>query len=173
MIEVTIRPERAGDEQAIYLVNAEAFETEAEAKLVDELRRAGANVVSLVAEVRGEMVGHVLFTEVTVESQAGEGDWTAVGLAPVAVLPGFQGEGIGGRLCRAGLEACREKGYGVAIVLGHADYYPRFGFEPGVNYGIRWEHEVPDDVFMVMELCGGALAGTRGVVKFHKAFEGV
>lgn len=171
MTQTTIRPEQPGDEPAIHCVHAAAFETDAEAKLVDELRRARAHVVSMVAQVAEQIVGHVLFTKVTVTSDAG--DWAALGLAPVAVLPEFQRQGIGTQLCRAALETCRAQGHGVAIVLGHAEYYPRFGFEPAVKRGIRWEHDVPDDAFMVLQLQPGALAGKIGVVRFHQAFAAV
>jgi len=76
-------------------------------------------------------------------------------------------------LVEVGLAACREAGHGIVIVLGHPDYYPRFGFRPATLYGIRWEHDAPDEAFMVVELREGTLDGVRGVARYHPAFEGV
>lgn len=94
----------------------------------------------------------------------------ALGLAPMAVLPAYQRIGIGFRLVSACLQACRQTRYGLVVVLGHPSYYPRFGFVPSKPYGIVWEYDVPEEAFMVQELKEGALAQTRGVVKYHPAF---
>jgi len=93
-------------------------------------------------------------------------------LGPMAVLPERQGEGIGGALVRAGLAACRAAGYDLCIVLGHAEYYPRFGFRPSAPFGIRWEHGA-EAHFMVLELRPGALAGRGGVARYRPEFDGV
>ena len=168
---VSVRPERPEDEPDIYHVNREAFGRDEEAGLVDAVRRAGAAILSLVADRDGQVVGHILFSPVTIEGE--EETYPAVGLGPMAVLPDYQGQGIGSQLVEAGLAACHEISYGIVIVLGHPDYYPRFGFRPATLHGIRWEHDVPDEVFMVVELRKGALAGVSGIVSYHPAFEGV
>ena len=92
----------------------------------------------------------------------------AVGLAPLAVDPDCQRRGIGSRLVAQGLDRCRESGYRIAVVLGHPAYYPRFGFVPARLHGIRFEMEVSDDAFMVLELEPGALAGCTGVARYVK-----
>jgi len=93
-----------------------------------------------------------------------------MGLAPMAVLPAKQRQGIGTALVRAGLEECRRLSFEAVIVLGHADYYPRFGFVPASRYGLTCEYDVPDDVFMVLELSAGTLEGRSGVIRYHAAF---
>jgi putative acetyltransferase len=94
----------------------------------------------------------------------------ALGLAPMAILPAYQRQGIGSQLVEAGLTACHHTPYGVVVVLGHPHYYPRFGFAPAKPLGIVWEHDVPEEVFMVKEIQEGALAQTRGVVKYRPEF---
>lgn len=168
---MVIRQERPEDIPLIWRVNAAAFGRAAEAELVDALREQGAALISLVAEEAGEIVGHILFSPVSIE--ADEGTQTAVALGPMGVLPAYQGRGIGSRLVTAGLEACRSAGHGVVIVLGHPGFYPRFGFVPAVRHGIRWERDVPDEVFMVAELLPGALEGVGGVVHYRPEFDKV
>lgn len=110
------------------------------------------------------VVGHILFIHVTIESRGTS--FTAVGLGPMAVLPAHQRKGIGLQLVRAGLEECRLLGHEDVVVLGHPDYYPRFGFVRASTYGIRWEHDAPYEAFMVLELRRGALSGIIGMVKY-------
>jgi putative acetyltransferase len=165
---LTIRQERLEDIPAIWQVNAAAFGHSAEADLVDALRRRGVVTLSLVATEGGQVIGHILFTPITIEA---ENDMhTATALGPLAVLPLHQNKGIGSRLVRVGLDALREARHGVVIVLGHAAYYPRFGFVPASRHGIRWDRDVPDDVFMVVELLPGALDGVGGVVHYQPEF---
>jgi putative acetyltransferase len=166
-----IRPEGPDDIPAIWRLNEAAFGRAAEADLVDALRRRGAVTLSLVAEENGQLVGHVLFSPVTIEAE--QETHTAVALGPLAVLPAFQGRGIGSQLVIAGLEACRYAGHGVVIVLGHPHYYPRFGFEPASRHGIRWDRDVADDVFMVAELLPEELQDVRGVVRYQPEFNAV
>jgi putative acetyltransferase len=166
-----IRFETDDDIAAIQTVNRLAFGREGEGLLVDALRARGAVICSLVAEEGGAVVGHVLFSPAVLDD---EGRHTAVaGLGPVAVRPDFQRRGIGDALIRAGLAICRERGYSLAVVLGHPDYYPRFGFRPSRPLGIRWEHNAPEAAFMVMELRAGALAGARGIVHYQPEFDDV
>jgi putative acetyltransferase len=170
---VAIRPERPGDRAAIFAVHASAFPTDAEACLVDRLRDAGAATISLVAERDGRVVGHVLFSPVRVVGEAGVA-FGALGLAPVAVVPELQKDGIGGALIRAGFDACRAGGHPIVFVLGHPPYYPRFGFEPASRYGLSYEGRPQfSPAFFVRELEPGALAGRGGVVHYHAAFAGL
>jgi len=167
---VAIRPERESDRAAIFAIHAAAFPTDAEAKLVDRLRDAGAATVSLVAEAEGRVVGHILFSPVRIVAPEG-GESAAIGLAPVAVAPSLQNAGIGGALIRAGLDACRAAGHTIVFVLGHPPYYPRFGFEPASKCGLSYEGGPKfSPAFFVRELEPGALAGRRGVVHYHAAF---
>jgi putative acetyltransferase len=167
----TIRAEAEGDEAAVRRVNELAFERAGEADLVDALRRGGAQLVSLVAEEGGRVVGHILFSPVTVESDAG--DWGALGLGPMAVLPERQGRGVGSALVREGLKECARLGREVVFVLGHADYYPRFGFRAAARDGIGCEFPAPDENFMVAELRPGALGGRTGLVRYAPEFRDV
>lgn len=171
MSDIVIRPERPGDEAAIRHVNELAFGRPAEAKLVDALRANGAMTLSLVAEQGGQIVGHILFSPVTITSDSGV--TTAVGLAPMAVVPSLQRGGVGAQLVRAGLDTLREAGHEAVIVLGHSDYYPRFGFERASRFGISWEIDCPDEAFMAVELKLGALKGKSGVVQYRHEFNDV
>ena len=165
---VTIRQEEAGDAAAIRCVVQEAFGGSAEADLIDALRTHGKLKLSLVAVREGQVAGHLLFTEVTIESVGSS--LNALGLAPLAVKPEFQRQGVGSALMRHGLAQCRELGYGAVIVLGHVQYYPKFGFLPASRYGLRCEYEVPEDVFMALELRAGALLGIGGLVRYQPEF---
>ena len=164
---MTIRPERAGDTGAIRAVNEAAFETSVEANLVDLLRDQASPLVSLVAEIDGAIRGHILFSPMALASG---GEAIVMGLAPMAVAPAHQRRGLGSALVLAGIESCRELPCDALVVLGHAAYYPRFGFQPASRFGLRSEYDVPDEVFMALELTPGALAGQSGTVRYHPAF---
>jgi putative acetyltransferase len=168
---VIIRREEPGDAAAIRQVNERAFGQPAEANLVDALRRHNKVVLSLVAVLNDQIIGHILFSPVSIESEGGS--LSAVGLAPMAVLPEYQKQGIGSWLIRVGLDECRQAGHPVVIVVGHAEYYPRFGFVPASKYGLKCEYNVPDDVFLALELREGALLGRAGVVKYQPEFNEV
>jgi putative acetyltransferase len=168
---VAILHERPEDANAIRFVLEEAFGQSIEADLVDALRRRGALTLSLVALREDEVVGHIVFSPVTIESP--ESRFDAIGLGPMAVLPPYQGKGIGSQLVRIGLEQCRQAGHEIVVVLGHPDFYGRFGFVPTRHRGLHCEFDVPDGVFMVMELRQGALAGRGGLVKYQPEFTSV
>ena len=168
---IVIRAENIEDQAEIRRVNDLAFARSNEANLVDGLREHAAPIISLVGALDGKVVGHIFFSPVTVESE--EAAFTAMGLASMAVLPAHQNQGVGSLLIREGLKECLRLGYDIVVVLGHANYYPRFGFEPASSKGLRSEYDVPDEVFMVTELKPGALAGCSGLVKYHPEFSKV
>ena len=165
-----IRAEEETDRVAVYAVNVSAFETASEADLVDALRVQAQPVVSLVFVDNGEIVGHIMFSPV---SLLGLPNLKLMGLAPMAVAPAHQRKGIGSALVRAGLERCRQLGFAAVVVLGHPEYYPRFGFLPSSRFGIDSEFEVPEDVFMVKALQPGALNEKTGKVKYHAVFSNI
>ncbi len=161
-----VRPETAADTDAVHRLNATAFPTDAEAGLVDRLRASGSTCISLVADSDQAIAGHILFSPVTLNDQS----LNLMGLAPMAVAPDLQRNGIGTQLVEAGLAACRDTGVGGVAVLGHPEFYPRFGFAPASGFGIDCEYDVPDDVFMMMELQAGYLDGKTGTIRYHPAF---
>lgn len=168
---IIVRPEDPSDYAAIYEVNRYAFGQDNEAELVEALRRSPEFIpeLSLVAEVAGCVVGHILFspTVITARTQA----VPTLLLAPMAVDPDHQRRGVGSALVREGLDACRRLGHTSVIVLGHAGYYPRFGFVPAIPKGIVPPFSVPEDAFMVCELIPGTLDGVQGTVRFPPAFD--
>jgi putative acetyltransferase len=168
---LVIRPEKPEDIESIRNINRQAFGQENESKLVDKLRNRGALTISLVAVWDSELVGHIAFSPVVVES--GTSGFTAIALAPMAVLPAHQRKGIGLQLVQAGLEECRRLGHEIVFLVGHPDYYPRFGFVPAKPKGVDCEFEVPEEAWMILELREGALAGRRGIVKFEPEFKEV
>ena len=163
-----IRLEIPDDIASVHRVNKEAFGDIGEAEIVDKLRNRGVLTLSLVATDGNKVIGHISLSPVTVA--ADPSSFQAMSLAPMSVLPHYQRQGIGSQLVRAGLEECRRLGHEIVVVLGHADYYPRFGFIPAKSKGIDCEFEVPDDAWMVLELREGALAGRSGIVKFQPEF---
>ena len=165
---MTVRPERPGDVAAIRRVNEAAFGRAAEADLVDALRAHGRVSRSLVAERAGMIVGHILFSPVRIDS--GRTSTAAIGLAPMAVLPAHQRAGIGSLLVRTGLAECGRAGHGCVVVLGHPEYYPRFGFVPASRHGLAWEHSAPDEAFMVLPFREDAIAAGGGVVRYAPEF---
>jgi putative acetyltransferase len=164
---MTIRAEQAGDAAAIYSLHCAAFPTDAEARLVDRLRDNGNARISLVAEDEGLLVGHILFSPVSIVGHPGDG--SGLGLAPVAVLPDHQHLGIGSSLIRAGLAACRHAGYRFIVLLGHPAYYPRFGFQKASLVGLRNEYGA-DEAFMILQLLPGSLPVGGGLVKYGTEF---
>jgi putative acetyltransferase len=165
-----IRIEEPIDYAPVHAVNVSAFETPAEANLVEVLRKEAHPVVSLVAEDESTIVGHIMFSPVSLSDHV---DLKIMGLGPMAVVPTQQRKAIGSMLVKAGLERCKALGFGAVIVLGHIGYYPRFGFTPAIHFGIKCEYEVPQDAFMVKELQPGYLQGAQGIIQYHSAFKDV
>ena len=162
-----VRAEQKEDIAAIQAIHLSAFPEDGESKLVDRLRENAQPLISLVAEMDGKLVGHILFSPLTLGSKP---SLQLMGLAPMAVLPACQRQGIGSALIEAGLEQCRLNHIGAVAVLGHPDYYPRFGFSASSNYSIKSEYDVPEEVFMIIELKKGYLKDCHGTVSYHEEF---
>lgn len=171
MSAIEIRHELPSDQEAIYRINERAFGRADEAGLVDALRSQTDALISLVAEAGGRLTGHILFSPVQIEDPAKPSQRPAMGLAPMAVDPDFQRQGIGSKLVRAGLDACLQIGEPVVFVLGHPDYYPRFGFRPAAPLGLHYRDHRFDSAFMIAELRPGALLGRTGWVRYLPAIE--
>ncbi|MBO2454651.1 N-acetyltransferase [Actinomadura barringtoniae] len=162
----TTRTETGRDIAAVHAVNAAAFEQPAEAELVDALRTDPAWLPGLswvAEEPGGRVIGYALLTRCHVDEAE------ALALAPVAVLPGFQKRGVGDAVVRAALDAARDQGERLAVVLGHPDYYPRFGFERASGLGIKAAFEYPDEALMALVLDGASTA-PAGTVRYAAPF---
>ncbi len=165
-LDFHIRDEQLRDRPEVWKVNEAAFGRSDEADLVDRLREEGVVLLSLVAEFDGQIVGHILFSRISIETA--QGTVPAVSLAPIAVLPSHQGRQIGSHLIRHGLVELRARGERIAIVLGHKHYYPRFGFAS--EKARHLSNPFPPDAFMAVELSEGALVDVRGTVRYPAAF---
>jgi putative acetyltransferase len=164
--DVIIRAETASDQSMIWQVNEAAFGSAEEADLVEALRTEGVVLLSVVAELDRQVVGHILFSRMSIETPTEV--IAAVALAPMAVLPRYQRQGVGGRLLRYGLDALRALGERIVIVVGHPAYYPRFGFS--TEQARSLESPFPPDAFMALELSPGALDRIRGRVRYPQPF---
>ena len=162
-MHITIRKEEAKDIEQVREIVRAAFPGDAESQLVDVLRANGKAIISLVAANGEEVLGHILFSPVTT---APPSEGTGLGLAPVAVRPDVQSQGIGSRLIRDGLQACKELGFDYCVVLGSPDYYQRFGFERASPLGIRNEYGI-DHEFMVIRF---SERGVSGLVQYASEF---
>ena len=154
--------------EAVRNINIAAFGRENEANLVDRLR-GSASTFSFVALLSDRIVGHIFFSPVVVEGKCSR-NLSIVGLAPLAVLPNYQRQGIGTLLIRQGLKECARSGFNAVVVLGHPDFYSRFGFIPASRKSLKCEYDVPDEAFMVLELESGALEDCSGTVKYRSEF---
>lgn len=167
---IEIRFEKPTDFEEVFRVNELAFGRKNEAELVNRLR-ASAPYISLVAVENDKIVGHIFFSPLTFAPKNEK--IKAFGLAPMAVLPEFQNQKIGSRIVERGLEECRKSNIEAVFVLGHPKFYPRFGFNKAVVKNFKSEYNVPDEVFMVLEIVPNSLDGLSGTVKYHSAFSEV
>jgi len=165
---IKIRKETGQDVPAIRTVNEKAFGQSNEADIIEQLRKSCAPFLSLVAEQNDQIIGHILFTPVTIETD--KGTYQGMGLAPMAVLPEHQNKGIGSSLINEGLKAIRSSGTAFVVVLGHPNYYPKFGFEPSSKYAIRCEWEVPEEAFMVLFFDPSKAKDICGIAKYRSEF---
>lgn len=172
---INIRKEVANDHKAVFKLIKKAFASEAvsdhkEQFLVERLRKSAAFIpeLSLVAEVNREIVGHILLTKIKIKNETSE--FGSLALAPVSVLPSFQGKGIGGKLITTAHQQAKALGYQSIVLLGHETYYPKFGYQQADNYGIKLPFDVPKENCMVIELVENGLNGAYGVVEYPQAF---
>lgn len=163
----SFRPETPADRDAIRQVNQDAFGGDEEARLVDALREGGYVRLSLAAEAEGRIVGHIVFSELAILTD--DGAVAALALAPMAVLPELQRRGIGSELVRRGLDACGQQGHRIVIVLGHPEFYPRFGFSSDLARPLQAPYSGP--AWMALELTPGALEGIAGRVVYPPPFQ--
>ena len=169
MQPIKVRAEVADDYRAIDVVNLSAFEGEAEAQLVDELRKSDGFIpdLSLVAELNGRVVGHVVLSRVKLKTSQGNSEILALG--PMSVVPSQSHRGIGSELIRAAINLAKEKGYGAIVVLGHPEYYKRFGFSNAKDYQVSCNLPAPEDALTIIEIVAGNLAG-GGHVEYPEPF---
>jgi putative acetyltransferase len=177
---VTIRDEDPSDRADVRAVIERAFGQPNEATLAEALHAAGAALVALVAVLDDAVVGHIMFSPMSFDPPRASGEPDTpndsprlAGLAPMAVVPELQRGGIGGALIREGLRRCAALGLDGVVVLGHADYYPRFGFTRADAFGLRSEYDVSPEHFMALALPGGTLPPGGGLVRYHPAFAGM
>lgn len=170
MAALRIRAEKPDDREAIQRVNRLAFGRDEEPRLVDALRDEGHVRLSLVAELGGVVVGHILFSGLPIVGE--RGTVSAVVLAPVAVAPTYQRQRIGSELIRRGLDLCRDEGYRIVVVLGHPDFYRGFGFAAELARPLDSPFS-GNPAFMALELIAGALDGVRGRVEYPPPFDGL
>ena len=170
-LSANIRPETPADLASVRHVNELAFGQAEEADLVDALRKNCPGLVSLVAEYENQILGHILFSSAYIE--AADDRQNGMALGPMAVLPDYQRQGIGSKLVRAGLAHPDIVSSPFTIVLGHPEYYPRFGFVPASKYRVRSTWEVPDEVFMILVGDEPALKGKSGIAHYRPEFDSV
>jgi putative acetyltransferase len=165
---IEIREERPDDVAAVRDLNKRAFGQDQESNIVDALRANGAALLSLVATLNDRVVGHIMYSPAVVG-----GNVRGAALGPMAVLPEYQRQGIGSKLIETGNRKLKDTGCPFIVVVGHANYYPRFGFRPASEYGITCEWDVPDDVFLVLILNEEKMSGVSGLAKYGQEFSSI
>ena len=170
-MNILIRQEIETDFSDVFELNKAAFAQDVEGKLVNELRKSNAFIpeLSLVATLDKKIIGHILFTKIKIKNDSGN-EYNSLALAPIAVAPEFQKQGIGSQLIKQGLALSKRLGHQSIIVLGHEHYYPKFGFVPAANWNIKAPFDVPSNVFMGIELKENGLKNVRGTVQYPREF---
>jgi predicted N-acetyltransferase YhbS len=174
-MELTIRVERVKDFEAVFSLIKKSFESEQtsdhkEQFLVEKLRKSDAFIpeLSLVAEIENKIVGHILLSKLKIKNEQNE--FASLALAPISVLPEYQGKGIGGMLIKEVHKRAKELGHQSIVLLGHEKYYPKFGYKQADHYGIVLPFDVPKENCMVFELAENGLDGVSGTVEYPKEF---
>jgi putative acetyltransferase len=167
-MHLSIREEEPADVVAIRDVNEKAFDRPHEARLIEQLRANDAVLLSLVAVCDGRVVGHILYSPVSLGE--GPNESHGAGLGPMAVLPEFQRAGVGSKLITEGSRRFKENGCPFIVVLGHPEYYPRYGFVAASRYGVRCQWEVPDEAFMMLPLDKSKLNAMTGLARYRDEF---
>lgn len=168
-MNIVIRKEEEKDYKQVYEVNKLAFQQKNESILIEKIRK-GENFIpdlSLVAEIDNRIVGHILFSKIKI---VGDSIFESIALAPMAVIPVFQKQGVGSKLIKKGMAKAKELGFDSIIVLGHKDYYPKFGFERASKWNIKCPFKVPEEAFMAIALTKKALEDKAGTVKYPDEF---
>lgn len=169
---IKIRKENSGDYSSVKELNDLAFGGTEESELIDKLRRNGEKLLALVAVDEGKRVGHILFTLVIIDTN--KDPVQGMGLAPMAVLPKYQNNGIGSLLVKKGIDLLKDKNCPFVIVLGHSEYYPRFGFEKATLHNIKCQwNNVPEEAFMILILDEKKMSGVSGVARYRDEFNEV
>jgi len=168
-MDILIRKEEEKDYKNIFNVNKLAFDQEEESNLVDKIRNSKNFIpdLSIVAELNNRLIGHILFSKIEI---LGSSVFNTLALAPMAVIPEFQRQGVGSELIKKGMKKAKELGFDSIIVLGHKDYYPKFGFKEASRWKIKCPYKVPQEAFMAIELTEKALEGKAGTVKYPDEF---
>ncbi len=163
---ITIRVENKDDLITIKEINNKAFGQPEEGNIIDKIRASGSQILSLVAEIDQKIVGHIFYSEAEIEHDNER--IIGMGLAPMAVLPEYQKQGVGKKLINESISILKKKPIAFIIVLGHEDYYPKFGFDKASKYGIscQWDG-VPDEAFMIMILDKEKMENVHGVARYR------
>lgn len=174
-MDLLIRQEKPEDYKAVFLLVKKAFESDEfsdhkEHILIEHLRESTTFIpeLSIVAEQKNKIVGHILLTKVKIKNNRNE--FESLALAPVSVLPKYQGKGIGGLLIKQAHLKAKKLGYRSIILLGHANYYPRFGYQLAHEFGIELPFDVPKENCMAIEITKNGLKGVQGMVEYPKEF---
>ena len=177
IMDITIRQEQFEDYLETEHVVRAAFANmemsdQTEHELVARIRKSAFFIpeLSLIAQDAGgdKIVGHILLSKINIVNENQK--IPSLALAPVSVLPAYQHKGIGKQLINTALKKATALGYRSVIVLGHPDYYPKFGFKKASLWDIKAPFDVPDEAFMALELVSGALEGVTGVVEYPSVF---
>jgi putative acetyltransferase len=167
-MSIEIREDRVDDVVAVRDLNRRAFGQDQEGNVVDALRANGAALLSLVATLNDRVVGHIMYSPAVIAGRV-----KGAALGPMAVLPDYQRRGIGTKLIETGNRKLKDAGCPFIVVVGHADYYPRFGFRPASEHGIKCEWDVPDEVFMLLVLDEAKMKDVSGLAKYRYEFSTV
>jgi putative acetyltransferase len=165
-MKIIIEAETEGDYEQITKLHTKAFSRDSEARLVEKLRKTPIYIpeLSLVAKYGKTIIGHILFYPININTCRKK--CNSLALAPVSVIPSFQNRKVGSRLIREGLERAKKLGFKSVIVVGHSEYYPRFGFEKASKYGISASFDVPDTAFFAIELEKDGLKNCSGTIEY-------